>query len=460
MLRVFSHYFPIHVVQRIFLDFVLLLVAVIALITFKGQSDEIDWGLLLFSALTFSFIMVVINFSIGLYRPVDEDNSRTALARTVLAAAFALPMAYGMVLVLPWSVFPSLSMQFSVVILPLVVQTLRALVNRGQASSLFAPRILVLGVGEKAAAVQRTLLHPEQGRVKVQGFFAFDRNESPAVDPREILAADDLAGLVRRLRIDEIIVAAQERSNDEMPLRELLDCKLSGVGVFDLTMFYERVQRQVRLESLHASQLIYGEGFRQTLGGATAKRCFDLAASTLLLAASAPIMILTALLIALEDRGPVFYRQERVGLGSQIFKVIKFRSMHPDAEKDGQPRWASPNDDRMTRIGKVIRKLRIDELPQLFNVLKDDMSLVGPRPERPFFVDQLARELPFYNLRHHVKPGITGWAQVRYQYGSSVNDAVQKLQYDLYYIKNHSLVLDTLVLLETVRVVLTGEGAH
>ena len=190
------------------------------------------------------------------------------------------------------------------------------------------------------------------------------------------------------------------------------------------------------------------------------KRCFDLAASSILLLAALPVMTVTALLIALEDGAPIFYRQERVGLGGRVFRVIKFRSMRRDAEKDGKPRWAVSGDDRVTRVGRVIRKLRIDELPQIFNVLKGEMSLVGPRPERPFFVDQLAQEIPFYAVRHCVKPGVTGWAQVRYQYGASVDDAVQKLQYDLYYVKNHTIVLDTLVLFETVRVVLTGEGAH
>lgn len=208
------------------------------------------------------------------------------------------------------------------------------------------------------------------------------------------------------------------------------------------------------------SWLIYGDGFRQGLLRTLVKRCFDLVVGLLLLLVSFPFMIVTAILIVLEDGAPVFYAQERVGLGGRTFRVIKFRSMRRDAEKDGKPRWASSNDDRVTRVGRVIRKLRIDELPQLFNVLSGDMSLVGPRPERPYFVDQLTQQIPFYAVRHCVKPGVTGWAQVRYQYGASVDDAAEKLQYDLYYVKNHTLVLDTLVLFETVRVVLTGEGAH
>jgi sugar transferase (PEP-CTERM system associated) len=460
MLKALSHYLPRHVLLRIVLDLVLLIVGVVALVAFRGEPVEIHWGTLLFSATIFSFVMVAINFSTGIYRPVDEDAPLTVVARVVLAMAFALPAAYGLVLCLPWIAFSTLSMQLAVVLLTVVVLILRALVNRSQAASLFAPRILILGVGEEAAAVQRTLLHPEQGRVEVQGFFPPSRDETSVVDAQKILNEDDLVSVVKRLRIDEIIVAIHDRRGSGVPQRELLDCKLSGVQVFDLSTFYERVERQVKISSLRAGWLIYGDGFRQGIDRMIAKRCFDLFFSLLLLLLSLPIMLVTALLIMLEDRGPVFYRQERVGLGGEVFKVIKFRSMRIDAEKDGKPRWASSNDDRVTRVGRVIRTLRIDELPQLFNVLGNDMSLVGPRPERPFFVDQLSHEIPFYGVRHCVKPGLTGWAQVRYQYGASVDDAVHKLQYDLYYVKNHTLVLDTLVLLETVRVVLTGAGAH
>src|SRR5690606_9419332 len=190
------------------------------------------------------------------------------------------------------------------------------------------------------------------------------------------------------------------------------------------------------------------------------KRVFDIVTALILLVVSLPIMLLTMLLVSLESKGPVFYSQERVGFNGRTFRVVKFRSMRSDAEVDGKPRWPQAGDDRITRVGRVIRKLRIDELPQLFNVLKGEMSLVGPRPERPFFVDQLVKDIPYYAVRHSVKPGLTGWAQVRYHYGSTVEDSQQKLQYDLYYVKNHTLFLDLLILFETVAVVLTGKGAH
>ena len=233
-----------------------------------------------------------------------------------------------------------------------------------------------------------------------------------------------------------------------------------GVRVLDLSSFYERAVGQLRLDSLHASWLIFGDGFRQGFTRAFVKRLFDILASSALLLLAAPVMLATAVVIALESGFPILYRQERVGQGGRLFDVIKFRSMRRDAESDGKPRWATSNDDRVTRSGRIIRKLRIDELPQLINVLRGDMSLVGPRPERPYFVDQLAREIPYYAVRHSLKPGVTGWAQVRYHYSASLEDSVQKLQYDLYYVKNHTLFLDIVILFETVGVVVTGEGAQ
>ncbi|MDR0717001.1 MAG: TIGR03013 family PEP-CTERM/XrtA system glycosyltransferase [Azoarcus sp.] len=460
MLKLFGHYFPAYVLQRICLDVTLLVVAVVSLAAFRAHSVEVNWANILPSAMGFAVTMVFINFTLGLYQPVDEDDPRTALARVVLALLFCLPGAYGMILFLPWEGFASLSMQASVLVLMTIVLALRVLINRSQASSLFAPRVLVVGVGEDALEVQRILSHPEQGRVEVQGFFHCDIGEAQRVATEKVIAGNDLVETVRQMKINEIIVAVRERRGGKLPLRELLDCKLAGVRVFDLSTFHERVRCQVRLSSLRASWLIYGDGFQQALGRSFAKRVFDLASSAALLVLTLPIMIVTACAIVWEDHGPVFYRQERIGLGGQVFRIIKFRSMCMDAEKDGKPRWATSNDERITRVGRFIRKFRIDELPQLLNVLAGSMSLVGPRPERPYFVDRLARDIPFYGVRHCVKPGLTGWAQVRYQYGSSVDDAVQKLQYDLYYAKNHTLVLDTLVLLETVRVVLTGEGAQ
>ena len=240
----------------------------------------------------------------------------------------------------------------------------------------------------------------------------------------------------------------------------MLDCKLSGIQVTDLSTHFESFLGQIRLESVSAGWLIFGNGFNQGFMRSVVKWVFDFFGTVVLLMVSAPVMLVTAAMIFVESKGPILYRQERVGLQGKTFNVIKFRSMYVDAEKDGTPRWATAGDPRITRVGKWIRKTRIDELPQLFSVLKGDMSLVGPRPERPFFVEKLIQEIPFYAARHSVKPGLTGWAQVRYHYGASVEDTQQKLQYDLYYVKNNSWFMDLVILFETVGVVLTGKGAQ
>jgi sugar transferase (PEP-CTERM system associated) len=263
-----------------------------------------------------------------------------------------------------------------------------------------------------------------------------------------------------RLGVDEIVVALTERRSGSMPLRQLLDCKASGIKVHDLNTHFEKTLGQIRLDYLDASWLIFGDGFNQGALRTAVKRVFDIVSAAILCVVSLPVMLLAGLFIKLESPGPMLYRQDRVGLNGKSFSIAKFRSMRNDAEKDGKPQWAAANDARVTRVGNVIRRLRIDELPQLMNVLRGDMSLVGPRPERPFFVDQLTQEIPFYALRHSVKPGVTGWAQVRYPYGATVEDSQEKLQYDLFYVKNHTLVLDLFVLYETVGVVLTGKGAR
>jgi sugar transferase (PEP-CTERM system associated) len=244
-----------------------------------------------------------------------------------------------------------------------------------------------------------------------------------------------------------------------MPLRQLLECKTRGVSVVDVSTHIESKLEKIDIDYVNAGWLVFGRGFRQSWLRTAVKRVFDVAAACILIFTAAPVMVIAALMIKLDSPGPVFYRQQRVGLNGRCFNVIKFRSMRTDAEKDG-PRWAAQDDDRVTRVGRIIRRLRVDELPQLFTVLAGHMSIVGPRPERPVFVEQLALQIPYYGLRHSIKPGVTGWAQVRYPYGATVDDARHKLQYDLYYIKNHTLLLDLLVLFETVAVVLTGDGAR
>jgi sugar transferase (PEP-CTERM system associated) len=272
--------------------------------------------------------------------------------------------------------------------------------------------------------------------------------------------AEPLAATVQRLRATEIIVAVRDQRGGIVPMDQLLECRLAGVPVRTVEGVYERLRGRVPVDTLKGSWLVYADGFRQDWWRTLEKRLVDIVGSLVLLSVALPVMAVAAIATLFESGFPVLYRQERVGRGGKTFVIWKFRSMYPDAEADGAPRWAQPDDPRVTRVGRFLRKSRIDELPQLFNVLKGDLSLVGPRPERPAFVARLAREIRFYSARHSVKPGVTGWAQVRYAYGASREDAKNKLEYDLYYVKNHTLLLDVLILFETVRVVLRGEGAR
>lgn len=322
-------------------------------------------------------------------------------------------------------------------------------------------RILVYGSGKNAARIIELRRRADQRGFKVIGFIASQNDER--VVPSDRLVSDELSlsAIADSHQIDEIVVAMDDR-RQQFPLKELLACRLAGIDVIELATFLERETGKVYLDILIPSWIIFGEGFRRDFIRRYSERAFDVGASFVMLLLSVPVMALTALAIKLEEgiKAPILYGQPRVGYAGRVFRVLKFRSMRVDAEKDGRARWATANDDRVTRVGRFIRKVRIDELPQLFNVLGGQMSFVGPRPERPEFVKQLSESIPYYDERHAVKPGITGWAQLCYSYGASEQDAVEKLQFDLYYVKNHSLVFDILILLQTVEVILFGKGAR
>ena len=272
---------------------------------------------------------------------------------------------------------------------------------------------------------------------------------------------DTLFEIARANQADEIVVAVDDRRGT-LPVNQLLKCKLGGIEVLDLPSFLERETGKIRIEFVNPSCFIFSEGFRISATRTATKRAVDIGVSALALLAAWPIMLMAAIAIKLEDglRAPVLYRQTRVGYHGHTFSLLKFRSMIVGAESDGEARWAQKNDPRITRVGRVLRQLRIDELPQVINVLDGKMSLVGPRPERPEFVRELGGSIPYYDERHTLKPGITGWAQLKYQYGSSEHDAIEKLQYDLYYIKHHSLLLDLVIMLQTAEVILWGKGAR
>lgn len=333
----------------------------------------------------------------------------------------------------------------------------------------FKRRVLVLGTGAAAQRVARFAEPGHHRRFQLIGFVEMGE-AAPAetagamhwqVFPRTVLAEPAaLSALVRERRIDEIVLASDERRGGGLPLDDLLQCKLAGVKVADYTTFWEREAAEIDLDALRPGWMIFSDGFRQSVSRRAVKRAFDVAVSLAFLLGTLPITLAAALAVKLTSPGPVFYRQERVGLNGRTFMLMKFRSMAQNAEKDGTPVWAGANDARVTRVGRFIRKTRIDEIPQVLNVLKGEMSFIGPRPERPFFVDQLAEQIPFYRERHTVRPGISGWAQINYPYGASVEDARRKLAYDLYYVKNGSLFLDLLILMQTVKVILWNEGAR
>jgi sugar transferase (PEP-CTERM system associated) len=323
----------------------------------------------------------------------------------------------------------------------------------------FKRRLLVLGAGKRAQRIKDLEARAGSGFMVV-GFIAMD--EAKRIIPEAInrSAIYNLADFVVRLGASEVVLALEERRN-ALPLQDLLRIKTTGVHVNDISSFLERETGRVDLDSVNPSWLIFSDGFSsgRRLSG-IAKRLFDVVASAILVALTFPIILLFALLVKLESRGPAFYRQQRVGRYGVPFNVIKLRSMRQDAEAEGKAIWAAQDDPRITRIGWFIRKFRIDELPQTWCVLKGEMSFVGPRPERPEFVADLEQQLPYFAERHMVKPGITGWAQINYPYGASIDDSRQKLEYDLYYAKNYTPFLDLLILLQTARVILWPDGVR
>ena len=459
MVRVFSHWFPANTIAQFAFDAVLLFLSVVFAAAWFDRG-HLPLDLVLPSALLFALAMVALNTALGLYRHDVRRSKLQSLARAVMSWLLALPIAYVIFSALPWGEAGHDAFKLSALLALAALTLARSFFARIGTAQMLGRRVLVLGTGTEAAEVEHLVKRSDSG-ARIVGFVGVQSGDVAHVAPASILPnGASLIDTVRAHQAEEVIVAVRERRNIGLPLKELLDCKLAGVRVLDLSSHFERAHGQVRLESLHASWLIFGDGFRQGPLRVVVKRLFDILAALLLLVALSPVMLVTVVLIFLDSGFPVLFGQERVGQGGRVFRVLKFRSMRADAERDGKPRWATANDDRVTRVGRVIRKLRIDELPQLINVLRGDMSMVGPRPERPYFVDQLAQDIPFYAARHSVKPGVTGWAQVRYHYGASLEDAAQKLQYDLYYVKNHSLFLDVVILFETVGVVLTGAGAQ
>ena len=326
---------------------------------------------------------------------------------------------------------------------------------------MFRRQTLVYGAGKRAVSIAKIRRRADRRGFKVVGQIAAEGDKLKGEVDHVLVNGKSITDVAIETGAEEIVVAMDDRRGN-LPVRDLLDARLAGIDVIDLLEFLERETGKIRIDLVSPGWLIFSPGFRRSKVSQFAKRVLDIAVSGSLLLVGWPIMILAAVAIKIEDgiSAPVFYSQKRVGQGNTNFNVLKFRSMRQDAEQDGKAVWASENDSRVTRVGNFLRNIRLDELPQVFNVLRGQMSLVGPRPERPEFVSELQESIPYYSERHVIKPGVTGWAQLKYSYGASEEDAIEKLQYDLYYIKNQTLLLDILIILQTVEIVLWGKGAR
>lgn len=468
MLRLFRHYVPVTLLLLGMAETLILVVSIylgamfgMALESVPGQGEALDsmsnlplWV----KAAAFSVAMLIGMIAMGFYQRDQRDGPVATLLRLLLSFLVGF-IVMGMF----YLALPTLTLQGSAFAIALLssfigIATCR-LICSATTDARFARRVLVLGVGERARQIENLRRTSDRAGMTLVGFVDIGIDSQVVNESRVIRPNGTLRDLADRFAADEIVIAIDDRRKG-LPVHEVLDCKMHGIRILDEATFLERQLGKIRLDALHPSSVIFADGFTQAVIKKSEKRALDILLASTLFLVTFPIMLITAAAIVLESGGPVFYCQKRVGLRGRTFDVYKFRSMRPDAESDGRAVWAKRSDDRITRVGHVIRKYRIDELPQIFNVLNGSMSFVGPRPERPEFVTELAQAIPYYDLRHHVKPGITGWAQVSYPYGSSIKDAREKLQYDLYYLKNYSLFLDVNILLQTIQVILWGKGAR
>ncbi|GAA4761979.1 TIGR03013 family PEP-CTERM/XrtA system glycosyltransferase [Stakelama sediminis] len=462
MIRLFKHYVPNAVLLLGLFDIVLLFLAAEAGWVVRahqiGMLTEPTYTRLP-QLFTFAISVELAMIGVGVYGADALQSLRFAAARLIVAISLATIFLSVIFFLVPALTFWRSNLLYAMLFAVPALVLMRILLGKTLGSQVFKRRVVVLGAGARAARIKALSKAPGSGFVVV-GYVSM--SEPKPVIPEAISrdAIYNLADHVVLLNASEVVLALEERRN-ALPLKDLLRIKTTGVHVNEISTFLERETGRVDLDSVNPSWLIFSDGFSSgRMFSSMFKRLFDITASLILLILTAPLVLLTAMLVKMDSKGPAFYRQRRVGLFNIGFDIIKLRSMRIDAEAAGKAVWAEKDDPRITRVGRIIRKLRIDELPQCWSVLKGDMSFVGPRPERPQFVDDLEQKLAYYAERHMVKPGITGWAQINYPYGASIEDARQKLEYDLYYAKNYSPFLDVLILLQTIRVVLWPEGAR
>lgn len=462
MIRLFKHYVPHAVLLLGLLDFVLLLCAAEGgwLLRAREIGMSVDHILTRIGPLvSFAVAIQTGMIAVGVYGTESLQSLRYALARLMVAISLGVIFLSVMHFLLPEMTLWRSNSLYAMILAVALLLTVRLLLGSMLGGEAFKRRLVVLGAGPRADRIRQIEQRKGSGFLVV-GYIAM--NDGPQVIPEAINrnAIFNLADFVVRMAASEVVLALEERRN-ALPLADLLRIKTTGVHVNEISTFMERETGRVDLDSVNPSWLIFSDGFSAGRRlSSIAKRLFDIVASSILLALTGPIIILAAILVKLDSKGPAFYRQQRVGLYGQEFWIVKLRTMRQDAEVAGKAVWAEKDDPRITRLGYWLRKLRIDELPQTWTVLKGEMSFVGPRPERRQFVEDLEQHLRYYAERHMVKPGITGWAQINYPYGASIEDSRNKLEYDLYYAKNYTPFLDLLILIQTVRVVLWPDGAR
>ena len=461
MIRLFKHYIPHAVILLWMVDLVMLVAA--NELSWRLRAGQIGMAIggvsdRVWPHFGFAAMMVTAMIAVGVYGGDSLRSMRFAAARLLVAISLGVIALSFLDFVIGGQTFWRSTLAYSMAIAFGLLIADRAFLSGFLGTSAFRRRVLVLGAGNRANRLRELGERRESG-FSIVGYIGMSEAAPVILEAIPRAAIHNLTRYVENLGVSEVVLALEERRN-ALPLKDLLRIKTAGVHVNEFSSFVERETGRVDLDTVNPSWLIFSDGFSSgRIVSSVAKRLFDICASMLLLALTAPLILVFAILVKFDSKGPAFYRQKRVGLFGQNFDVIKLRSMRTDAEADGA-KWASKDDPRVTRIGNFIRKVRIDELPQTWSVLKGEMSFVGPRPERPEFVSDLEEHLPYYAERHMVKPGITGWAQINYPYGASIEDSRHKLEYDLYYAKNYTPFLDLLILLQTLRVVLWSEGAR
>jgi sugar transferase (PEP-CTERM system associated) len=463
--KLFRYYIPTEFVVLAVIEFLVLILSFYLALEVRFWGQNWDWhagfGDFMPKALVYAVVLQLSLVAFGVYQ------RQTGRFINMLVLRIASGLLLGLIpLGVSFYFVPSFFLGRGVLVIAVIlsfvfISIVRLLYRKVVKEQHLWSHVLVLGAGEKANFIRQAMKTGELSGLNIVAYVAMP-GDKDVTNGDVITLEKPLIRYVEELDIDEIVIAVDDRRSSDFPTKELIDCKMSGINVLELVTFFERRAGKIRLDMMNPSWMYLSEGFHISAVRRMGKRVFDIIVVLLLLPLTLPFMLIVSLAIIIESggRGPVLYSQVRVKQDGEPFRIYKFRSMATDAEKDGVARWATKNDSRITRVGNILRKCRLDELPQLFNVLNGDMSFVGPRPERPEFVEKLAETIPYYEERHRVKPGLTGWAQVCYSYGDTREDSIEKLQYDMYYVKNYSVLLDLLILLQTAEVVMLGKGAQ